>query len=446
MPANPMVTPSGPAQRTVAGNFPAMPPPRGAVAGTRYRPRSSLAHSFSVDAHDQTELLDRIHSAAGSGSGSASGAGAADGAPDDGENSRASGSASFSHSHQAVLADLAAEQGNSGLSNVSPRMTGPPAPRHGEPAPKRRRMRLSSLSNGSSFGHSLSGVSASASPLGALRRGKGSDLLQGLMRSAATRSMDVDVDAQAEPAVELGLGAVEEDADADEDPTWGMIARMRTWRHDAILQHLYETAAFWGDKIFAWTGESRGRSSRWGAGLTGRHGRAGDPNDAFWLAQTHFLTQQFLRAEQILTAHLPPSRMPALPVATSSASAGKGKGTITKDKGKGKARAERFSVADTEELAEYDPAQDAYGDASVLSEMAELGGVWGALRAEGRGWGGGGGGGEEPGGVLGEGTRLIDWSIACRYLAAQCMVRHSEHLSRARPLMPVAECRSIKRN
>jgi hypothetical protein len=39
------------------------------------------------------------------------------------------------------------------------------------------------------------------------------------------------------------------------DPSWEMIARMRTWRHDAIHQHLYETAAFWGDKIFTWTGE-----------------------------------------------------------------------------------------------------------------------------------------------------------------------------------------------
>jgi len=40
------------------------------------------------------------------------------------------------------------------------------------------------------------------------------------------------------------------------DPSWEMIARMRTWRHDAIHQHLYETASFWGDKIFTWTGES----------------------------------------------------------------------------------------------------------------------------------------------------------------------------------------------
>ncbi|RUS23219.1 hypothetical protein BC937DRAFT_90338 [Endogone sp. FLAS-F59071] len=30
--------------------------------------------------------------------------------------------------------------------------------------------------------------------------------------------------------------------------------RMRMWRHDALQQHLYETAAFWGDKVVALTG------------------------------------------------------------------------------------------------------------------------------------------------------------------------------------------------
>ena len=37
---------------------------------------------------------------------------------------------------------------------------------------------------------------------------------------------------------------------------WGMVDRMRLWRHDALMQHLYETAAFWGDKIVNWTSES----------------------------------------------------------------------------------------------------------------------------------------------------------------------------------------------
>ena len=41
-----------------------------------------------------------------------------------------------------------------------------------------------------------------------------------------------------------------------------------------------------------------------------------NPNDAFWLAQTHFLVHQYQQAEKILTALRPP---PAGPAASSSA-------------------------------------------------------------------------------------------------------------------------------
>lgn len=44
----------------------------------------------------------------------------------------------------------------------------------------------------------------------------------------------------------------EDDAEA-QGYEWGMIDRMRLWRHDALMQHLYETAAHWGDKIVSWT-------------------------------------------------------------------------------------------------------------------------------------------------------------------------------------------------
>jgi anaphase-promoting complex subunit 6 len=47
----------------------------------------------------------------------------------------------------------------------------------------------------------------------------------------------------------------EDDEDEEEEVNWGMIDSMRLWRNDAIMQHLYETAAFWGDKILSWTGE-----------------------------------------------------------------------------------------------------------------------------------------------------------------------------------------------
>lgn len=39
----------------------------------------------------------------------------------------------------------------------------------------------------------------------------------------------------------------------DEDEDWGLVDLMRLWRHDAIMQHLYESAAFWGDKVLSWT-------------------------------------------------------------------------------------------------------------------------------------------------------------------------------------------------
>ena len=46
----------------------------------------------------------------------------------------------------------------------------------------------------------------------------------------------------------------EEETDDDEDEQeWGMVDRIRLWRHDALMQHMYETAAFWGDKVLSWT-------------------------------------------------------------------------------------------------------------------------------------------------------------------------------------------------
>lgn len=48
----------------------------------------------------------------------------------------------------------------------------------------------------------------------------------------------------------------DEDEDERRGYEWGMVDRMRLWRHDALMQHLYETAAFWGDKIVSWTSTS----------------------------------------------------------------------------------------------------------------------------------------------------------------------------------------------
>ena len=53
--------------------------------------------------------------------------------------------------------------------------------------------------------------------------------------------------------VDLSEGATDEQ---EEEVEWGMVDRMRLWRHDALMQHLFDSAAFWGDKILSWTSES----------------------------------------------------------------------------------------------------------------------------------------------------------------------------------------------
>ncbi|ELU40752.1 cell division control protein 16 [Rhizoctonia solani AG-1 IA] len=59
--------------------------------------------------------------------------------------------------------------------------------------------------------------------------------------------------------------------DEEDSDDWTIVDKLRMWRHDAMMQHLYDTLL------------------------------PGDPNDAFWLAQTHFLTNQYSRAERLLT-------------------------------------------------------------------------------------------------------------------------------------------------
>lgn len=63
--------------------------------------------------------------------------------------------------------------------------------------------------------------------------------------------------------------------------SWTLIDRMRLWRNDALNQHLYTTAIFWGGKVF-----SKSRA----------------PVDGFWLAQCFFASGQYSRAEKVLTS------------------------------------------------------------------------------------------------------------------------------------------------
>ncbi|KAK8854947.1 hypothetical protein IAR55_003686 [Kwoniella newhampshirensis] len=162
-------------------------------------------------------------------------------------------------------------------------------------------------------------------------------------------------------------GTVRNEEESEEDTeeegrTWSMVDSMRLWRHDAIMQHLYETAAFWGDKILSWTA---------------------DPNDAFWLAQTHFLTGHYLRAERLLTDALPPPPRKPLP---------------PRDIDEGKGRSE-----------DEDEVMNGHGHSDHNSGAAGFG--------------------EGSNGVSENamGRRLVDESLACRYLAAQCLVHQEKY-------------------
>jgi anaphase-promoting complex subunit 6 len=173
-----------------------------------------------------------------------------------------------------------------------------------------------------------------------------------------------------------------EEAEDEEERTWSMVDSMRLWRHDAIMQHLYETAAFWGDKVLSWTGTCDRPAVSVRPNLTW----SADPNDAFWLAQTHFLTGNYLRAERLLTECLPPPprNMPPRSKGSPAELAWKGKG-------KGKSRESE------DESMESIANGHVFGIAATGREEERIRG------------------------------RLVDESLACRYLAAQCLVRTACH-------------------
>ena len=49
----------------------------------------------------------------------------------------------------------------------------------------------------------------------------------------------------------------EEGDDAGAAGAWTTVDRMRCWRNDAMTQHLYDSAKFWGAKVFGMTGGHR---------------------------------------------------------------------------------------------------------------------------------------------------------------------------------------------
>lgn len=49
------------------------------------------------------------------------------------------------------------------------------------------------------------------------------------------------------------------DEEGEEVP-YTLVDRIRNWRNDAMTQHLYGTAEFWGSKVFGLTGEATSTS------------------------------------------------------------------------------------------------------------------------------------------------------------------------------------------
>lgn len=184
----------------------------------------------------------------------------------------------------------------------------------------------------------------------------------------------------------------DEDIGEEESEEWTMLDRMRLWRHDALMQHLYETAAFWGDKILSWTN---------------------NPDDAFWLAQIHFMMQQYSRAERLLTRPFPlhpPTDSPFFPHQNNKSYANghdpislNGTTKVSR-KGKGKEPMNQ-THARTQSQLNNDPM-------FITSQFFDF----------------------HPDHLRGimddshpvDTSRLVDMSIACRYLAAQCQVRQGK--------------------
>ncbi|KAI0787967.1 TPR-like protein [Fomes fomentarius] len=172
-----------------------------------------------------------------------------------------------------------------------------------------------------------------------------------------------------------------DDEGDEEEHEWGVVDRMRLWRHDALMQHLYDSAAFWGDKIVSWTN---------------------DPNDAFWLAQTFFLKHEYSRAERLLTRPFPTTPPRTGPVGSIKNGTFQPPFAPASANAKGKGREmppPPMGVLGTPTTLAPGVQRLPVGPGEMIDVAIEL---------------------EE--GV----SRLVDMSVACRYLAAQCQMRQGK--------------------
>lgn len=197
----------------------------------------------------------------------------------------------------------------------------------------------------------------------------------------------------------------ETDADASDGSSaststaWTLIDRMRIWRNDALTQHLYTTAIFWSNKVFS---------------------RTKNPNDGFWLAQCYFSAGFFSRAERVLTS-----------VWEVQSHGTESTATQRLDKGKGRERddADESSMFVDGNAEMEATSGQARGATSSLKRHTGLSAsqtstlqpptTEGTVRATTIP-------GTRPPTPIKKTIRLADISVACRYLAAQAMVRQEK--------------------
>lgn len=107
--------------------------------------------------------------------------------------------------------------------------------------------------------------------------------------------------------VRQALGMADDDDDDKGEDSANLLRSLRLWRQDAMEHHLYDTAAFWGEKVLCMETDESQRC-----------------NDAYFLAKAYFLTHQYSAAERLLTTPLPSSGAvaPSVPQADALADEG----------------------------------------------------------------------------------------------------------------------------
>ncbi|WFD22557.1 anaphase-promoting complex subunit Cut9 [Malassezia equina] len=211
-------------------------------------------------------------------------------------------------------------------------------------------------------------------------------------------------------------------SDADEALPSTLPARLRRWMHDAMKQHMYETAIFWGQQVVALEPTELAY------------------NDAYWLAQAYFYTHQYARAEHLLTTPLRCGAVPldvsapgATPVGTqgdalqAALEATRSNSVLPPAIQARRARAGTYtSVTDTSSADALDEAPADDGPRRVSRRRKRSPSLTDPFHVT----------GPTclpidtefprlvvPSDTEAQGPCLVNWSSPCRYLAAQCLVR-----------------------